>query len=139
MSNVDPLLGRDAELHHYATSDLSVEEQLASGASVDDLVAAGVLYDDYDPDNNPAYFFTPLEPVEQIPEGPPVPDEEFEARMNAISALSNLAKECQARCRDERRLNGDASDVSHIVKEYKGKIAKLRAAKLNRHASDTAV
>ncbi|NJM99192.1 MAG: hypothetical protein HC800_20485, partial [Phormidesmis sp. RL_2_1] len=42
-----PIIGRDAELHQYATSDLSVEEQLAGGASVDDLVAAGVLYDAY--------------------------------------------------------------------------------------------
>lgn len=60
-------------------SGLSVEEQLAAGASVDDLVTAGVLYDDYDPDNDPAYFFTPLRPKREIPVGPPVSDKEFEA------------------------------------------------------------
>ena len=46
MSDIDPSFGRDAELHQYAISDLSVEEQLAGGASVDDLVAAGVLHDE---------------------------------------------------------------------------------------------
>lgn len=81
MSKADPSFGRDAALHEYATSDLSVEEQLASGASVDDLVAAGVLYDDYDPDNDPAYNFTPLPPKREIPVGPPVSKEEFEAAM----------------------------------------------------------
>ena len=81
MSDVDPSFGRDAELHQYAISDLSVEEQLAGGASVDDLVAAGVLYDDYDPDNDPAYDFTPLPPKKEIPEGPPMSEEEFEALM----------------------------------------------------------
>ena len=81
MSDIDPSFGRDADLHQYAISDLSVEEQLASGASVDDLVAAGVLYDDYDPDNQEEYDFTPLEPVEEIPEGPPMSEEAFEALM----------------------------------------------------------
>ena len=81
MSKADPSFGRDAELHEYATSDLSVEEQLAGGASVDDLVAAGVLYDDYDPDNDPAYNFTPLEPVEEISEGIPMSEEEFQASL----------------------------------------------------------
>ena len=86
MSNVDPSLGRDAELHHYATSDLSVEEKLASGASVDDLAAAGVLYDDYDPDNDPAYFFSPMPTPEEMAtrrakasEEPPMTEEEFDA------------------------------------------------------------
>lgn len=65
MSNVDPSLGKDAELHQYATSDLSVEEKLASGASVDDLVAAGVLQDDYDPDSE-EYDFTPLPAKKEV-------------------------------------------------------------------------
>lgn len=81
MSNVDPSLGKDAELHQYATSDLSVEEKLASGASVDDLVAAGVLHDDYDPDNDPAYDFTPMEPAEVVLQGPGMTEEEFEASL----------------------------------------------------------
>ncbi|MEO1792683.1 MAG: hypothetical protein AAFR25_10720 [Cyanobacteria bacterium J06629_19] len=80
MSNLDPSLGKDAELHQYVISDLSVEEKLASGASVGDLVAAGVLQDDYDPDSE-EYDFTPLEPVEEIPEGPGISDEEFNASL----------------------------------------------------------
>ena len=59
-------MGRAAELNEYATNDLSVEENLAGGASVDDLVAAGVLSDDYDPDNDPAYDFTPEPTAEEI-------------------------------------------------------------------------
>ncbi len=62
-------------------SGLSIEEQLAAGASVDGLIVAGVLYDDYDPDNDPAYDFTPLESLEEIPAGPPMSKEEFEAEM----------------------------------------------------------
>lgn len=88
MSDIDPSFGRDAELHRYATSDLSVEEKLAGGASVDDLISAGVLYDDYDPDNDPAYFFTPLPTEEEIARDraeaskvPPMSDEEFAAAM----------------------------------------------------------
>lgn len=85
MSKADPSFGRDAELHEYAVSDLSVEEQLAGGASVDDLIAAGVLYDDYDPDNDPAYFFTPLPTAEEIErdrvKASPMSKEEFEAEM----------------------------------------------------------
>lgn len=57
---VEPLHGRTAEVNQYVTSDLSVEEQLAGGASVDDLIEAGVLYDD--PDEG--CFFTP-EPTEE--------------------------------------------------------------------------
>lgn len=68
VEKVNPLVGRAAELNDYATSDLSVEENLASGASVDDLVAAGVLYDDYDPDNDPAYDFTPAPTAEEMAE-----------------------------------------------------------------------
>ena len=97
---VDPLIGRAAELNEYATSDLSVEENLASGASVDDLVAAGVLYDDYDPDNNPVYSFTPERSLEEIaaeakeaPKKPPMSDAEFKARMNAVCRYNKMAAE----------------------------------------------
>ncbi|MEL6601712.1 MAG: hypothetical protein AAFP20_00620 [Cyanobacteria bacterium J06614_10] len=114
MSNVDPSLGRDAELHQYATSDLSVEEKLASGASIDDLVAAGVLHDDYDP-NSEEYDFTPLPPERDIPEGSSVSDEEFDARMNASLRYCNMAA------------------------EYRKKAARLRAERLKENASDTAV
>ncbi|WP_121971121.1 hypothetical protein [Leptolyngbya sp. BC1307] len=107
MSDVDPSFGRDADLHQYATSDLSVEEQLASGASVDDLVAAGVLYDDYDPDNDPDYDFTPLEPVEEIPEGPPMSDEEFQASLAGARW-----------CMEVHRLGKDAPPNPHIY-EFK--------------------
>ena len=79
MSQVDPSFGRDAELHEYATSDLSVEEQLAGGASVDDLVEAGVLQDDYDPDNDPDYFFTAEPPAEKPTSGLEMSQERFEA------------------------------------------------------------
>ena len=97
---VDPLIGRAAELNEYATSDLSVEENLASGASVDDLVAAGVLYDDYDPDNNPVYSFAPLPTEEEMAaqkeaatKKPPMSDAEFKARMNAVCRYSRMAAE----------------------------------------------
>ncbi|MGC1527444.1 MAG: hypothetical protein WA783_15470 [Phormidesmis sp.] len=97
---VDPLIGRAAELNEYATSDLSVEENLASGASVDDLVAAGVLYDDYDPDNNPAYSFTPRPTEaemaaqrEAATKKPPMSDAEFKALLESSSRYSRLAEE----------------------------------------------
>ena len=77
MSDIDPSFGRDAELHRYATSDLSVEEQLASGASVDDLVAAGVLYDDYDPDNDPNCLFLAAAVKKDKQKRPSVSEEEF--------------------------------------------------------------
>ena len=114
MSKADPSFGRDAELHEYATSDLSVEEQLAGGASVDDLVEAGVLQDDYDPDNDPDYFFTPEPPERAFTPGPPMPKEEFEARMKASSKYSNMAADFRrkaAQCRTER-LRGNAPDSS---------------------------
>ena len=79
---VDPLIGRAAELNEYATSDLSVEENLASGASVDDLVAAGVLYDDYDPDNDSGYDFTPERSLEEIA-----------AEDEAVSSAPSMSKE----------------------------------------------
>ena len=114
MSDVDPSFGRDADLHQYAISDLSVEEQLAGGASVDDLVAAGVLYDDYDPDNQEEYDFTPLPPKREIPEGPPIPDEEFETLISTSLKYNDMAEEFRknaARLRVER-LKGNASDQS---------------------------
>lgn len=97
---VNPLVGRAAELHEYTTSDLSVSEQLAGGASVDDLIAAGVLYDDYDPDNDPAYSFTPKPTAEEMarreantPQGPPMSDEEFQADMAAFFKYSIMAEQ----------------------------------------------
>ena len=90
---VDPLASRAAELNEYAMSDLSVEEQLAGGASVDDLIAAGVLYDDYDPDNDPAYSFTPEPNMEEYTPGPPIPEEEFKAQMQEATKYSRMAAE----------------------------------------------
>ena len=97
---VDPLVGRAAELNEYATSDLSVEEQLSSGASVDDLIAAGVLYDDYDPENDPTWFFTPLPTAEEIAaqreavtKKPPMSDAEFEERMNHLCRYFRMGAE----------------------------------------------
>ena len=97
---VDALAGRAVEPNEYAMSDLSVEEQLAGGASVDDLITAGVLYDDYDPDNDPAYSFTPAPTAEEMAEqreavtdSPPMSEEEFEARMNQALRYNNLAAE----------------------------------------------
>ena len=97
---VNPLVGRAAELHGYATSDLSVEEQLSGGASVDDLIASGVLYDDYDPDNDPAYSFTPLPTAEEMAQKeaeaikrPPMSEAEFKERMNAVRRYSKMAGE----------------------------------------------
>ena len=87
MSQVDPSFGRDAELHEYATSDLSVEEQLAGGASVDDLVEAGVLQDDYDPDNDPDYFFTPEPPAERT-SGLEMSKERFEAVIASVTGTT---------------------------------------------------
>ena len=57
VKKVKPLAGRTAELAAYAASDLSVEEQLSGGASVDSLIAAGVLYDDVHEDED--HMFTP--------------------------------------------------------------------------------
>ena len=97
---VDALAGRAVEPNEYAMSDLSVEEQLAGGASVDDLIAAGVLYDDYDPDNDPAYSFTPR-PTEKeiaaqretVPKKPPMSDAEFEKKMDNLRRCFKIADE----------------------------------------------
>ena len=52
-------MATEEELRALSSSDLSVEEKLAAGASVDDLISAGVLHDDY-----PAgYEFTTAEDV----------------------------------------------------------------------------
>ncbi len=63
-------------LQELSSSDLSVEEKLASGASISDLISAGVLHDDY-----PAgHDFTQEREVaeEEKYDGPPPSDEEFE-------------------------------------------------------------
>jgi hypothetical protein len=126
-------------------SDLSIEERLAAGASVDDLVAAGVLYDDYDPDNDPDYFFTPLRPVEEFTPGPPMPDEEFEARMNKSLRFFKLASEFR---KESVRLQAEGVKVGSprfivFTEEFKKKAEILRAEKLAEklaeNASDTAL
>jgi hypothetical protein len=124
-----------------SVSDLSIEERLAAGASVDDLVAAGVLHDDYDPENDPDYFFTPLRPVEEFTPGPPMPDEEFEALLKRASAFSDLARERKAgfaRLR-ARGLEVDSPEYIAFKEESNGKAAQLRAEILTRNASNTAV
>lgn len=100
VEKVNPLVGRAAELNDYAMSDLSVEENLASGASVDDLVAAGVLYDDYDPDNDPAYDFTPEPTAEEMAglrekasEKTVISEEEFKEDMQEHFKHSRMAVE----------------------------------------------
>ncbi len=99
-SKVNPLSGRIAELSALATSDLSVEEQLSGGASTDELIAAGVLYDDYDPENDPAYDFTPLPTEEEmaarrasVAPSPPVSDEEFQEDMRELTKYSRMSAE----------------------------------------------
>ena len=100
IKKVSPLVGRAAELHEHATSDLSVEEQLSSGASVNDLIAADVLYDDYDPDNDPAYSFTPTPTAEEIErreadisESSPISSAEFQAQMEDYFKHGRMAAE----------------------------------------------
>ena len=76
-------------LHELSSSDLSIEEKLASGASISDLISAGVLHDDY-----PAgYDFTEGEEVveEEKYNGPPMSDEEFE-RLMAIGDWYNSGR-----------------------------------------------
>ena len=82
VKKVNPLVGRAAELNEYATNDLSVEENLAGGASVDDLVAAGVLSDDYNPDNDSGHDFTPARSLEEIA-----------AEDEAVSKAPSMSKE----------------------------------------------
>ncbi|MEL6353281.1 MAG: hypothetical protein AAFR58_16240 [Cyanobacteria bacterium J06627_28] len=83
---VNPLDSRTAELHEYAASDLSVEEKLAGGASVDDLIDAGVLH----VDDEEGCCFTPETTPEELAAlranftpGPPMPHEAFLASVAA--------------------------------------------------------
>jgi hypothetical protein len=81
MAAPEPPVGRDAYLYELSSSDLSVEELLASGADVGDLVSAGVLYDDY-----PAgHEFTEEVAVEKSYDGPPMSDEEYELMMSRLN------------------------------------------------------
>jgi hypothetical protein len=124
-----------------SVSDLSIEERLAAGASVDDLVAAGVLHDDYDPENDPDYDFTPLRPVEEFTPGPPMSDEEFGARMNKFLRFFNLSDEFRkesVRLRSEGVKVGSPRFIA-FTEEFKKKAEMLRAEKLAENASDTAI
>ncbi|MEO0644887.1 MAG: hypothetical protein AAFZ17_01825 [Cyanobacteria bacterium J06650_10] len=140
MSNVDPSLGKDAELHQYATSDLSVEEKLASGASVDDLVAAGVLQDDYDPDSE-EYDFTPSPAKKEVSQENPMSDEEFESSIKKGLTFSNLAEEFRKQAAQLRAdgVNTDSPEYIAFTEEFREKAAQLRAERLKEHASDTAI
>jgi hypothetical protein len=86
MTNSEPFTGRDAYLHELSSSDLSVEELLASGADVSSLVSAGVLRDDY-PEG---HEFTEEVPEEETYDGPPMSDEEFEALMAGLDRCAEL-------------------------------------------------
>jgi hypothetical protein len=125
-------------------SDLSIEEKLAAGASVDDLIASGDLYDDYDPDG-PDYDFTPLRPVESFTPGPPLSDEEFATRMNKARRFCDLAAEFR---KEAVRLEAEGVKVGSprfiaFTEEFKKKAERLRAEKLAErlaeNASDTAI
>jgi hypothetical protein len=141
MSTLEPPVGRDAYLDELSSSDLSVEELLASGADVGDLVSAGVLYDDYDPDNDPDYFFTPLRPVEEFTPGPPMSDEEFKVWMNKSFRFFNLAEEFKkesARLR-AKGITVGSPEFTAFAEEFKEKAARLRAEKLAENASNNPV
>jgi hypothetical protein len=101
MSTLEPPVGRDAYLDELSRSDLSVEELLASGADVGDLVSAGVVYDDY-----PAGHEFTEEVPEEAYDGPPMSDEEFEALMAKVY-----------KCAELRRLGrGNASTYDYKVR-----------------------
>lgn len=129
-------------------SGLSVEEQLAAGASVDDLVSAGVLYDDYDPDNDSAYDFTPLPTEEEIAKDraisskcDPMAEEEFQALIKKTFAFSDLAAELR---KETARLRAEGMSVgslerSAFTEEFKKKAAQLRAERLAENASDNSI
>lgn len=77
------------------TTDGTVEEQLAAGASVDDLIASGALYDDYDPTSDD-YDFTPLPSEEdQTPERTRSREEidAWRARMHWFTVQRRLGKD----------------------------------------------
>ena len=62
-------------LQALSSSDLSVEEKLASGASISDLISAGVLHDDY-----PAgHDFTEEVVEEEEYDGPPMSQEDIDS------------------------------------------------------------
>lgn len=86
----------DDYLEGLSRSDLSVEEKLAGGATVGDLISAGVLHDDY-----PAGCdFTEEVPEPQKYDGPPMSDEEFEfliAKAEWGIAVSRLGKDAPPR------------------------------------------
>lgn len=70
-------VNRGDSLQELSSSDLSVEELLAGGADVGDLVSAGVLHDDY-----PAgHDFTEEIPEPQTYDGLPMSNEEFKFHM----------------------------------------------------------
>ena len=75
-------------LQELSSSDLSVEEKLASGASVSDLISAGVLHDDYPAGHN---FTEEEEVAEEKDDGPPMSDEEFD-RLIAIGDWYNSGR-----------------------------------------------
>ncbi|MEM6453220.1 MAG: hypothetical protein AAF703_23245 [Cyanobacteria bacterium P01_D01_bin.105] len=74
---IDPTSGEDAQHQALATSDLSVEELLAGGADVDELVSAGVLEDD---DQNTDFTEANPEAL-KYKGGPVMSDDEFNALM----------------------------------------------------------
>lgn len=77
----------DGYLGELSSSGLTVEEQLAGGATVGDLISAGVLHDDY-----PAGCdFTEEVPEPQKYDGPPMSEEEFEYHM-AIAEWYNSGR-----------------------------------------------
>lgn len=71
-------MATEEELQALSSSDLSVEEKLAAGASVSDLISAGVLYDDYPAGHE---FTTEEDVAERDRENASLPamsDEEFD-------------------------------------------------------------
>ena len=77
---IDPTFGEDTQQQALATSDLSVEELLAGGADVDELVSAGVLEDD---DQNTD--FAEVDPeAGKYKGGPVMSDEEFDTLLNRV-------------------------------------------------------
>lgn len=89
-------VNRGDYLRELSSSDLSVEELLASGATVGDLVSADVLHDDYPA----AHGFTEEVPVEEKSEQPPRTEEETKrliARLKWGIEVSRLGKDAPPR------------------------------------------
>ena len=63
-------------LHELSSSDLSIEEKLASGASISDLISAGVLHDDYSAGHD---FTEEEEVVEEEYDEPPMSQEDIDS------------------------------------------------------------